>query len=87
MSGPPGWYPGRCKDCAKAAPKSGAARCKACAKAHAAREAARRAERKAARLCGVCGAPAVRVAGVYRSTCETHREYFRARDEARREEG
>ena len=78
MSASAGWYPGRCKDCAEPA-LEGAARCDTCRKAHNARESARRAERKDAGKCTVCGERAVKVDGVRLSTCETHREYFRAR--------
>lgn len=73
-----GHYPGRCKDCANPA-VAGRARCAACGKEHNAREAARRAERKAAAKCVVCGERAARVDGEPLSTCPTHREYFRAR--------
>lgn len=73
----PGWYPGRCKDCAST--ELVGARCKACAAFHAEREAARRAKRKAAGECVVCGARAARVDGQSLTTCPTHREYYRAR--------
>lgn len=75
--GAPGWYPGRCKDCAST--DLVGARCAACAAAHSAREAVRRAERKAAGKCTVCGERAVRVDGQTLTTCKAHREYFRAR--------
>lgn len=57
----------------------GGARCDECRRAHNAREAARRAERKAAGRCTVCGERAVRVEGEPLATCTTHREYYRAR--------
>lgn len=72
-----GWYPGRCKDCTYAA--TDGARCADCRHAHNAREQARRAERRAAGKCTVCGDPAVSVAGARLTTCATHREYYRAR--------
>lgn len=53
--------------------------CASCRREHNAREAARRAERKAAKACTVCGKPVVRVDGVALTTCKAHREYFRAR--------
>jgi cob(I)alamin adenosyltransferase len=62
-----GWYPGRCKDCSSE--DLVGARCEACGRAHNAREAVRRAERKAKRLCWVCGDKAVK--GL--ASCEDHR--------------
>lgn len=78
----PGWYPGRCKDCAALAPDG--ARCDVCRVAHNAREAGRRAARKAACKCVVCGKRAAVVAGVALSTCAAHREYYRVRAAASR---
>lgn len=78
MPGAPGWYPGRCKDCAATAPK-GTSRCDGCRAAHNAREAARRAERRTAGKCVVCGKAAVKIDGKPLRTCKAHREYFRAR--------
>jgi hypothetical protein len=82
MPGASGWYPGRCKDCSSE--ELDGSRCAECKVAHNAREAARRAERQAAGRCTVCGKRAIKVAGVLLTTCKTHREYFRARDEASR---
>lgn len=86
MSGP---HPSRdqglvCKDCSNP-PREGGRRCEDCTARHNAREQARRAERKRRRLCRVCGDKAVKdAAGVLLTTCERHREYYRARDEERR---
>jgi hypothetical protein len=74
----PGWYPGRCKDCAEPA-LDGMQRCAVCRVAHNAREAKRRKARRKAGECTVCGAKAIVVDGWTLSTCETHREYYRAR--------
>lgn len=74
----PGWYPGRCKDCALSA-LDGGQRCEQCRRSHNAREARRRASRKAEGKCSVCGERAVKVGGVALTTCATHREYYRAR--------
>lgn len=73
-----GWYPGRCNECAAAA-EPGRSRCAACAKAHNAREAARRAERKAAGKCVVCGVRAARSAGEALTVCPEHRAYYAER--------
>jgi len=54
-------------------------RCDNCRAAHNARETARRAERKAAGKCTVCGAKGVVVNGVRLTVCKTHREYYRVR--------
>lgn len=67
-----------CKDCPDP-PAPGKRRCKPCAKAHSAREADRRAQRREAGKCTVCGARAVKVGGVALTTCAEHREYYRAR--------
>lgn len=74
----PGWYPGRCKDCAEPALED-AARCDECRVAHNAREARRRKARRKAGECTVCGASAVVVDGEPLATCKVHREYYRAR--------
>lgn len=73
----PGWYPGRCKDCASE--DLVGARCKACRAAHNEREANRREARRKAARCTVCGAKAVLVDGAPLATCKVHREYYRAR--------
>lgn len=59
--------------------------CDGCREKHNALEAARRAERKAAGKCVVCGGAAVKLDGTRLSTCKTHREYFRARAVAKGE--
>ncbi len=74
----PGWYPGRCKECAAPA-LEGMHRCAECRTAHNAREAARRKARRKAGVCTVCGAKAVLVDGATLTTCKTHREYYRER--------
>ena len=72
-SGPAGWYPGRCKDCALEA-LAGKARCKECAAEHSAREKARRDERRRRRQCWVCGKPVVKdESGKWLASCEAHR--------------
>lgn len=78
MGGPAGWYRGRCKDCSANAIE-GLQRCEDCRAAHNAREAERRAERRDAAKCWVCGQRAVVVNGQALSTCKIHREYFAAR--------
>lgn len=86
MPGQSGWYPGRCRDCARKA-KKGASRCKECAAERRAAAAKLRAERRRKRLCVTCGKPAVVLPdGAVMGTCERHREYFRARDEAARKQ-
>ena len=57
-------------------------RCEACRRRHNAKEAARRAERKAAGRCTVCGAKGARVNGGTLTVCPTHREYYAARARA-----
>jgi hypothetical protein len=74
----PGWYPGRCRECAEPA-LEGMHRCAECRVAHNAREAARRKARRKAGQCTVCGAKATVVDGEPRSTCKVHGEYYRAR--------
>jgi hypothetical protein len=53
--------------------------CDSCRESHNARAAERRAVLRAKRRCIVCGRQAVRVDGAWLSTCDTHREYYRAR--------
>lgn len=63
-------------------PPEGRCMCPSCARTHADNAAARRAERKAAGKCSVCGKAAFKVEGARLSTCKTHREYYRARSAA-----
>lgn len=79
----PGYYEGRCKDCANPALED-SARCDGCRIEHNARETARRKARKKAALCRVCGTKAVVVDGEALSTCRTHRAYYIERGRAAR---
>lgn len=54
--GRPGYYPGRCKDCARKARK-GRSRCKECEAQHRLRSAARRKAFRKALRCVKCGKP------------------------------
>lgn len=74
---------GREDGCTQDPPVDGG-RCDSCRALHNAREASRRAERKAAAKCTVCGGRAVVLDGAPLTLCKTHREYYRARDEAYR---
>lgn len=57
-------------------------RCDHCRAVHNRRETARRAERKAAQRCTVCGAKAARVGGQSLTTCPAHRAYYAERARA-----
>lgn len=78
----PGWYPGRCKDCASE--DLVGARCATCRAAHNERESKRRKARRKAGTCTVCGSPAAVVGGEPLTVCKVHREYYRRRDAAAR---
>lgn len=61
-------------------PEPGRAKCKSCRAVLARDAATRRAERKRARACTVCGKAAAKGEdGQLLATCAAHREYYRAR--------
>jgi hypothetical protein len=74
-----------CKNCSKP-PAPGKVRCEECAELHNLTEAKRRAERRAAGLCVVCGAPAaLDDDGEPQSLCPADRETYAYRREQRKQ--
>jgi hypothetical protein len=78
-------YAQGCRDCGKRTPND---RCRVCLAAHRKREAKRRAVRKLAGLCLVCGDPVARSKRIVggkllvkkpAAYCQTHLDYFAAR--------
>lgn len=69
----------RYEGCAGAVAK-GARCCEPCRVEHNRRAVERRERLKMQRRCWVCQAKAIKVDGVWLTVCETHREYFRARE-------
>lgn len=68
-----------CQECRRP-PLPGKKRCKRCTRLHNLREAARRAERRAAGLCTVCGVPAVvDDDGIAMIHCDEHRAAYAIR--------